>query len=72
MSQERNFSVVVVGSTMIDLISYLPRVPEVGETVVGDSFQMTFGGKGANQAIMAAMLGSNVGFINCLGQDTYG
>ena len=72
MSQERNFSVVVVGSTMIDLISYLPRVPEVGETVVGDSFQMTFGGKGANQAIMAAALGSNVGFINCLGQDTYG
>ena len=72
MSQERNFSVVVVGSTMIDLISYLPRVPEVGETVVGDSFQMTFGGKGANQAIMAATLGSNVGFINCLGQDTYG
>ena len=72
MSQERNFSVVVVGSTMIDLISYLPRVPEVGETVVGDSFQMTFGGKGANQAIMAATLGSNAGFINCLGQDTYG
>ena len=72
MSQEQNFSVVVVGSTMIDLISYLPRVPEVGETVVGDSFQMTFGGKGANQAIMAATLGSNVGFINCLGQDTYG
>ena len=72
MSQERNFSVVVVGSTMIDLISYLPRVPEVGETVVGNSFQMTFGGKGANQAIMAATLGSNVGFINCLGQDTYG
>ena len=72
MSQEEHNSVVVVGSTMIDLISYSSRVPEAGETIVGDSFQMTFGGKGANQAVMASMLGSRVGFINCLGKDVYG
>ena len=72
MSQEEHNSVVVVGSTMIDLISYSSRVPEAGETIVGDSFQMTFGGKGANQAVMASILGSRVGFINCLGNDVYG
>ena len=42
--------VLVVGSTMIDLVAYTQRVPEAGETVVGDRFQMGFGGKGANQA----------------------
>ncbi len=57
---------------MIDLISYSSRVPEAGETIVGNSFQMTFGGKGANQAVMASILGSRVGFINCLGKDVYG
>ena len=72
MSQEEHNSVVVVGSTMIDLISYSSRVPEAGETIVGDSFQMTFGGKGANQAVMASILGSRIGFINCLGKDVYG
>ena len=72
MSQEEHNSVVVVGSTMIDLISYSSRVPEAGETIVGDSFQMTFGGKGANQAVMASILGSRVGFVNCVGNDVYG
>ena len=72
MSQEEHNSVVVVGSTMIDLISYSSRVPQAGETIIGDSFQMTFGGKGANQAVMASILGSQVGFINCLGKDVYG
>ena len=57
---------------MIDLISYSSRVPEAGETIVGDSFQMTFGGKGANQAVMASILGSRVGFVNCVGNDVYG
>ena len=57
---------------MIDLISYSSRVPQAGETIIGDSFQMTFGGKGANQAVMASILGSQVGFINCLGKDVYG
>ena len=65
-------TVVVVGSTMIDLIAYAPRIPDVGETLVGDRFQMGFGGKGANQAIMARLLGADVAMINCLGDDAYG
>jgi ribokinase len=62
----------VVGSTMIDMIAYSDRIPGPGETVVGQRFQMGFGGKGANQAVMAKRLGANVGMINCLGTDVFG
>ena len=44
--------VAVVGSLNIDLIAYTSRVPTAGETVIGERFQMGFGGKGANQAVM--------------------
>ncbi len=64
--------IVVVGSTMIDLISYTSRIPDAGETLVGDSFQFGFGGKGANQAVMARLLGAEVAMVNCLGDDAYG
>ncbi len=64
--------IVVVGSTMIDLITYAARVPGPGETLVGDDFQMGFGGKGANQAVMARLLGAGVAMVNCLGDDAYG
>jgi ribokinase len=62
----------VVGSTMIDMIAYANRIPGPGETVVGQRFQMGFGGKGANQAVMARRLGADVGIINCLGTDVFG
>jgi ribokinase len=64
--------IAVVGSTMIDLIAYTQRVPVAGETVVGQRFSMGFGGKGANQAIMARLLGAEVSMVNCLGDDAYG
>jgi ribokinase len=64
--------IAVVGSTNIDLITYTPRIPGPGETLVGDRFQMGFGGKGANQAVMARILGANVWMVNCLGNDAYG
>ena len=65
-------TVVVVGSTMIDLVAYASRVPRSGETLVGERFQMGFGGKGANQAVMARLLGAEVVMVNCLGDDAYG
>lgn len=40
--------IVVVGSTMIDLVSYTPRLPKPGETVMGSTFAKSFGGKGTN------------------------
>jgi ribokinase len=64
--------IVVVGSTMIDLIAYADRLPGDGETVVGTSYETGFGGKGANQAVMAARLGAAVAMVNTLGDDAHG
>ena len=44
----------MVGSSNIDLIARVPRIPAPGETLIGSRFQTGFGGKGANQAVMAA------------------
>ncbi len=62
----------VVGSTMIDQIAYAARLPERGETVTGDRFEQGFGGKGANQAVMARLMGANVAMVNAVGDDSYG
>jgi ribokinase len=62
----------VVGSTMIDQIAYAARMPERGETVVGDRFAEGFGGKGANQAVMGRLMGANVARVNAVGDDSYG
>jgi ribokinase len=62
----------VVGSTMIDLVAYTSRVPERGETIVGDRFAQGFGGKGANQAVMGRLMGAHVAMVNAVGEDGYG
>lgn len=64
-------AVVVVGSMNIDLIAYARRAPGPGETVIGERFQSGFGGKGANQAVMAKLLGAEVVFVGALGDDLY-
>jgi len=64
--------ICVVGACNIDLISYVPRMPSVGETLHGTRFHMGFGGKGANQAVMAAKLGADVAMIAKLGRDVFG
>lgn len=65
-------SILVVGSTMIDLIAYADRLPEAGETLVGRDFRSGFGGKGANQAVAAARFGARVAMVNTVGDDAYG
>ena len=67
----RPSAVVVVGSMNIDLIAYTQRAPGPGETVIGERFQSGFGGKGANQAVMARLLGADVSFVGALGGDLY-
>lgn len=62
---------IVVGSNMVDLLSYLERFPDSGETVFGKAFQQGFGGKGANQAVMAALLGARVEIVTCVGDDVF-
>jgi ribokinase len=64
--------ICVVGSTNIDLISKVPRLPRLGETMVGHSFHLGYGGKGANQAVMAAKLGAQVAMVNKVGRDVFG
>lgn len=64
-------SIAVVGSLNIDLIAYAQRMPGPGETVMGTRFAMGFGGKGANQAVMAARLGARVSMVGALGDDVY-
>jgi ribokinase len=64
--------VCVVGAANIDLISYVPRLPRLGETLHGTQFRMGYGGKGANQAVMAAKLGARVAVVCKLGRDVFG
>ena len=64
--------ICVIGACNLDLISYVPRLPSMGETLHGSRFSMGFGGKGANQAVMAAKLGGDVSMISKLGQDIFG
>ena len=63
--------IVVVGSSNMDLVVKAPRIPAVGETILGGDFIMTPGGKGANQAVAAAKLGAEVYFIAKLGDDIF-
>jgi ribokinase len=69
---ERRGRIAVVGSIMTDLITYVTRMPEPGETLDAPRFAMAPGGKGANQAVAAALLGSPVVFVACVGDDAFG
>jgi ribokinase len=64
--------IAVVGSSNIDLIMKMPRLPRKGETVTDATFHQVFGGKGANQAVGAARAGGQVLFVGCVGDDAYG
>jgi ribokinase len=64
--------IVVVGSINLDLVTNTDRIPVVGETVHGRTFQMHPGGKGANQAVAIASLGYPVQMIGKLGSDVFG
>lgn len=65
-------AVAVFGSLNMDLVTRVPRRPEVGETVTGDSFELTPGGKGLNQAIAAARAGVGTSMLGSVGDDTFG
>ena len=65
-------TILVIGSSNVDLIMKMDRLPQRGESVTDAVFMQTFGGKGANQAVAAAKAGGAVTFINCVGDDSYG
>ncbi len=64
--------IIVVGSTNMDMVVKTDHIPKPGETVLGGTFLMNPGGKGANQAVAAARLGGQVSFITKIGQDIFG
>lgn len=49
--------VVVLGSVAVDFVAYTSSLPQLGETVLGSSFSKNFGGKGANQVVLIAVIG---------------
>ncbi len=63
--------IAVIGSCMVDLIAYTDVIPKAGETLEANEFQMGCGGKGANQAVAAALLGSQVMMMARLGDDAF-
>lgn len=64
--------ICVVGSANVDLTFRTPRLPVPGETFAGRSLHQCMGGKGANQAVVAARLGATVTFIARVGSDGFG
>ena len=64
--------IVIVGSANADLVARVERFPAPGETLAGADFRVIPGGKGANQAVAAGRLSSDVTFVGCVGTDTNG
>ena len=64
--------IFVVGSYVEALTIRVPRLPALGESLVGDGLDMGPGGKGSNQAIAAARLGADVRLLACVGDDVFG
>ena len=64
-------SIIVVGSINADLAVQVHRHPKPGETLMGSGGTITPGGKGANQAVAAALQGASVRFVGAVGNDAY-
>jgi len=64
--------ILVIGSSNTDMVVKSARLPAPGETILGGTFLMNAGGKGANQAVAAARLGADVVFIAKIGDDIFG
>ena len=69
---DRHPRIGVVGSSNVDLVTYVERMPVWGETIAAPRFEMSHGGKGANQAVAAAKLGAEVVMVSKVGDDMLG
>ena len=67
-----SYDVVVVGSSNLDLVATVERLPAPGETILGTRFAEFPGGKGLNQAVASRRSGADTAFITCLGTDNAG
>ena len=64
--------IIVIGSSNTDMVVKSKKLPSPGETILGGTFLMNPGGKGANQAVSAARLSGNVTFVTKTGNDLFG
>jgi ribokinase len=64
--------IAVVGSANIDLTTFTDQFPKPGETILGQKFDLGFGGKGANQAVAARLCGADVFMVARVGSDLFG
>lgn len=64
--------IAVVGSANVDLTTFTNQFPKPGETIFGQTFDLGFGGKGANQAVAARLCGAEVFMIARVGSDLFG
>lgn len=71
-TQTAGRKILVVGSSNTDMVIKARHLPRPGETILGGSFFMNPGGKGANQAVTIARLGGQVTFICKTGSDIFG
>lgn len=62
----------MVGSTMVDMVAYSPRIPVIGETIFGTKFEQNYGGKGANQVVMVANMETQASMFCKVGADAFG
>jgi len=68
----RSPRIAVIGSANTDLTTFADTFPRAGETIFGNSFDLGFGGKGANQAVAARLCGADVIMIAKVGADLFG
>lgn len=64
--------IFVIGSLNVDQTYHVTNLPQPGQTVLATSVSMSFGGKGANQAVAAARAGGDVSLVGCVGNDAAG
>ena len=64
--------IAVIGSTMMDVVSYVDKAPDYGEAATAKNFHIACGGKGANQAIVLSRLGAEVLMVSAVGDDLFG
>jgi ribokinase len=65
-------NIIVIGSYIEALVMDVPRLPVKGETIMGNNFRRTWGGKGSNQAVQVARLGADTSFVSMVGKDSFG
>ena len=63
--------VLVIGSITADVTTFSQRLPRPGETILGDDLTLVLGGKGANQAVAAALAGAATRMVGCVGTDAF-